>query len=173
MNDYKGFIRDALLKEHSKAQTMRIVDYIGNDKLKFAALMDLFFNDVYRVNQRSAWAVSYCVRLHPELIKPYIRQMLTNLDNPVHDSVKRNTVRVLQNFNIPESLQGLAVKQCLRLLESNEPVAVKVFSITLLGNITKQHPELKHELKSIIETQLPYASKGFYSRAAKVLKMIQ
>ena len=44
-------IREALLKEHTKKNTTRIVDYIDADKDRFAELMDLFFNDVYRVNQ--------------------------------------------------------------------------------------------------------------------------
>ncbi len=165
-------LREALLKEHTKTNTTRIVDYIGDDKNRFAELIDLFFNDVYRVGQRAAWPVSYSGRAHPELITPYIKKMLKNLENPVHDSVKRNTLRVLQNFDIPKSLQGLAVKQCIRMVESNEPIAIKVFSITLLGNIAKQHPELKSELRMLIETQIPYASKGFLSRASKVLKSL-
>lgn len=165
-------LREELLREHSKKQTMRIVEYIGDDKERFAELINLFLTDVYRVGQRAAWPVSYCGRAYPELITPYIKKMLKNLDNPLHDSVKRNTVRVLQNFHIPKSLQGLAVKQCFRLVEGNEPIAIKVFSITLLGNIAKEHPELKHELKMLIETQLAYASTGFLSRATKVLKSL-
>ena len=46
-------LREALLKEHSKVQTMRIVEYVGDDKERFAQLMDLFLNDVYRVSQRA------------------------------------------------------------------------------------------------------------------------
>ena len=114
---------------------MRIVEYIGDDKQRFDELINLFFNDVYSVGQRAAWVVSYCAKPHPELIHPYIKKMLKNLDNQVHDAVKRNTVRVLQNISIPKSLQGLAVKQCFRLCKSNEPIAVKVFSITILGNL--------------------------------------
>ena len=166
-------LREEILKEHSKTQTTRIVNYIGNDAERFGELMDLFFNDEYRVCQRAAWSVSYCGREHPKLLHPYIKKMLNNLNNPVHDAVKRNTVRVLQNIRIPKALQGLAVKQCFQLLEANEPIAVKVFSMSLLGNIAKEHPELKHELKILIETQIPFASKGFLSRASKVLKGLE
>jgi len=165
-------LRETLLKEHSKTNTTRIVNYIGHDPELFEELMNLFLKDDYRVGQRAAWVVSYCGRAHPELITPYIKVMLKNLDNPVHDSVKRNTMRVFQNFDIPKSLQGLALKQCLRLVEGNESIAIKVFSITILGNIAKQHPDLKHELKLLIETQIPFASKGFLSRATKVLKSL-
>ena len=150
---------------------MRIVEYIGDDKQRFDELMDLIFNDVYRVGQRAAWVVSYCAKPLPELIHPYIKKMLKNLNNQVHDAVKQ-CFRVLQNISIPKSLQGLAVKQCFRLCKSNEPIAIKVFSITILRSICKQHTELKYELRLLIENQIPYGSKGFISRATKVLKSL-
>jgi len=53
-------IREALLAEHSKRQTMKIVRYINGDPARFAELMKLFLGDTYRLSQRAAWAVNYC-----------------------------------------------------------------------------------------------------------------
>ena len=47
-------IRDEILREHSKAQCLRIAQYIGEDKQRFDELMYLFLNDEYRVCQRVA-----------------------------------------------------------------------------------------------------------------------
>ena len=44
----------AILKEHTKAQTDRIVKYVGNDPKRFAELMQLFLKGEPRVVQRSA-----------------------------------------------------------------------------------------------------------------------
>jgi len=52
-----------LREEHSKKQTDRIVSYIGADKERFAILIQLFFKGEYRITQRAAWPLSYCVRL--------------------------------------------------------------------------------------------------------------
>jgi len=68
-----------LIEEHSKRQCDRIVRYIGKDKDRFAVLMDLFFQGEYRITQRAAWPMSYCVRAHPELIRPYFKPLLDNL----------------------------------------------------------------------------------------------
>lgn len=43
-----------LREEHSKKQTDRIVNYIGDDKQRFAILMKLFFKGEYRITQRAA-----------------------------------------------------------------------------------------------------------------------
>jgi hypothetical protein len=167
-------LRAAILKEHSKAQTMKIVKFIGNDAKKFKALMDLFFNAEYRVVQRSAWAVNMCAENHPGLIKPYLEKMIDYLQKPVHDAVRRNTVRILQFIAIPKSLTGKAASVCFDLLQAkDEPVAVKVFSMTVLAKICRAEPELKNELRLIIEQQLPYSAAGFLSRAKRILKELE
>jgi hypothetical protein len=45
--------------------------------------------------------------------------------------------------------------------------------MTVLLNIVKYVPELKEELKIIIEDQMPYASAGFQSRGKKTLKALE
>ena len=55
-------IREEILREHSKAQSLRKAHYIGEDKQRFEELMYLFLNDEYRVCQRAAWVVSIVTR---------------------------------------------------------------------------------------------------------------
>ncbi len=88
--------------------------------------------------------------------------------------MKRNTVRVLQDIEIPDNLKGILAEKCFEFLTSNqEPVAVRVFSMTILANMAKKLPDLKKELSIIIEDQMPFASAGFISRGTKVLKQIK
>src|ERR1700704_2181243 len=103
----------ALAKEHSKQQCDRIVKYIGDDAKKFAVLMNLFFKGEYRITQRAAWPMSYCVRAHPELIKPYFKPLLDNLGRKdLHVAVARNTLRLLQDVTIPKKFQGRVMNAC-------------------------------------------------------------
>lgn len=156
-------IRTEILKEHSKIQTVKIANFIGNSQSLFDELMDLFLNDENRVTQRSAWVVSYCVEAHPKLIEPHLHKMIENLKNPgLHDAVKRNRVKVLSGIEIPKDMQGLAVKDCFDFLASQkETVGVKVFAMTTLFNICQKEPDLLRELRMLIEDQMPYASAGF------------
>src|SRR6185436_6962050 len=100
-------LRATILSERSKAQTNKIVKWIGSDQKKFDQLFKLFLNDEYRVVQRAAWPLSYCVMAQPELIQKHFSKLIRNLQKPgIGDSVKRNSVRLLQNLTIPEKLQG-------------------------------------------------------------------
>lgn len=166
-------LKKVLLKEHSRTQADKVVAHIDDDPEKFKLLMDLFFNETYRVTQRAAWPMSLCVEKKPSLIKPYLPAMIEKLDKaPV--PVKRNTVRALQFIDIPTRLQGVAVDQCFALLNNpKEAIAVKVFAMTVIANICEKQPDLANELKIAIENQLPLSSAGFKSRGKKILSRLK
>ncbi len=100
--------------------------------------------------------------------------MIENLQNPVHDAVKRNTLRILQFVDIPEDLLGLTAEICFSILNSaKSPIAFKVHAMSALLDIVKKYPELKGELKISIEEQMPFGSAGFISRGKRVLKALE
>jgi len=122
-----------LRAEHSKKQTDRIVAYIGEDKERFAQLIELFFKGEYRITQRAAWPLSYCVRRHPDLITPYYRQLLDNLgrkDIPV--AVIRNTVRLLQDVSIPRRWHGRVMSICFEFVAEPATPAFRSRALKIL-----------------------------------------
>jgi len=167
-------LREEILKEHSKAQKDKIVNWVGGSKQRFNELFHLFLNDEYRVTQRAAWPVSYCVEAHPEFMKDNFGKLLKNLEKPrLHGSIKRNSIRLLQHISIPKKYQGQVMKFCFEYLESpTEEVAIKAFSITVLGNLAKQYPEIIPEVKLLIEDQLSQQTAAFKSRGKAFLKMV-
>ena len=168
-------LKEAILKEHSKEQCNKIVAYVGGKTSRFSELVNLFLVGPYRVTQRAAWPLSCCIEKNPKLIEPHLKQVLNFAMRPgVHDAVKRNVVRLLQFVDIPRKLQGLTAKMCFQFFsDKKEPIAVRVFSMTVLSNLAKELPELKNELIPMIEDQMPYGSAGFISRGRKVLKELK
>lgn len=165
-------LREEILREHSKKQTDKIISYIGTSQKKFDELVELFLKGEYRVTQRAGWPLSYISIAHPEMIRKHLKKLLLNINKSnLHNAVVRNTFRLLQFVEIPKPLQGLATEVCFDyFLDRNQPVAVRVFSMTVLGNLCKSYPDLKNELRISIEVNLPYASAGFKARAKKVLR---
>lgn len=150
-----------------------LVHYIGRDTHRFSDLMDLFFSDNKRLAQRAAWAVSHCVNKEPGLVQPYLTKMVDNLYVTEATAIKRNTVRILQLINIPEPLWGKVIDKCFEYLSSaKETIAVKAFSMTVAYRISEDVPEIKQELKLLIEDMMLYASPGIRSRGNKILKVL-
>lgn len=168
-------LESEILREHSKHQCVRIARWIGTDTKRFRELMDLFLKGEYRITQRAAWIIQHCADQHVSLVIPYIERMIDRMIEPnVHDAVKRNVVRILQDIEIPRRLSGKVATVCFDWLASaKEPVAVKVFSMSVLANIAKQEPDLKNEIRILIEQQMPMGSAGFKSRGKKVLRQLE
>jgi len=168
-------LRNQILKEHTKENCKTIVEWVGNDFSRFNQLFNLFLNDEYRVTQRAAWPLSYCVIAHPQFIKNNFGKLVSNLQKPsLHDSIKRNTVRLLQSVEIPEKYEGMVLEICFKYVESpNEAVAIKAFALSVLGHLAKKHPDIIPEIKLLIEEQLSHQTVAFKSRAKKLLEQFR
>ena len=165
-------LRDTLLKEHSKAQCNKIIKWIGKDQSRFDTLFRLFLNDESIVQQRAAWPMSYCVRAHPELIQKHLGKLLANLEKPGHhDAIKRNSLRLIQDIEIPKKYQGTVMDQCIRFDSSPiEKPAIKAFAMGVLEQLIKLYSEIKREIRTIIEDNWENESAAFRSRAKRILR---
>lgn len=170
----KQDIQDYLDAGHSRVIRDEIVTYVGKSVVKMKALMSYFFHDEWRYNQRAAWPVLHISLKEPQLIKPYLDQLVSNLDEPKHDAVVRNSIRIFEDIPIPESVEGKLLDKCFEyLLDQKQAIAIRCFSMSVLGKLVTKYPELAFELKEILEDQLTYdVSAGFKVRAKRTLKAI-
>jgi len=124
--------------------------------------------------QRAAWPLSYAAVANPAFIQKHFPKLLKNLEKiNLHTAIKRNTVRLLQDISIPAKFHGRVMNLCFDYISSPvEAAAVKAFSLTILENLSGQYPEIKTELKTIIEDRWDFESPAFHARARKILKKL-
>ncbi len=165
-------IREEILKEHSKANALKIAAYACSSPKAFSELMACFMDKEYRLAQRAAWSVSFASQQNPELLKPYIGDLVFQIQQKdVHPAVIRNSIRILEQIKIPAQFHGEVMNTCFQFIETpSTPAAIKAFSLTLLFNLSSEYPEIKQELKLIIEERWQFESGAFKSRGRKILK---
>ncbi len=119
----------------------------------------------------AAWTVGLCAEDDPDVLLPYLGKILARAQQPgVHDAVVRCAVRSLQWVEIPEKLLGTVTELCFRFLSSaKSPAAIKACSMTVLGRISANRPELHRELRLVVEQQLPFAHAAVRARARHIL----
>ena len=169
-------IKSMLEEERNKAQRDKIIDYVGNDEDRFHALFEIFSDKTlhWRFNQWAAWPMGYIGRKHPELIIPYVEEMVEMLENPVHDAVPRNILRILEDIDIPEVAEGPLFDKCFGFLnDTKKPIAMRVFSMTILFRIGQKYPETLDEIAEAISIHLPQGSAGFKNRGQKIINKIR
>jgi hypothetical protein len=168
-------LRKALLAEHSKKQADKIVAYVGGSQNRFDDLMTLFLSNEYRVVQRAAWPMSYCVIAHPELVAKHIKKLMKALgDNKAHSAVRRNVMRLLPHVNVPEKYHGELIDKCIQFIVTpDEKAAVKAFALMSLEKYAKEYPDIVREVELIILDQWDREAPSFHSRAKKFLKSVK
>ncbi len=169
-------IQVALLKEHSRKQAEKIASYIGKDQKKFSELVNYFLSSNYLLAQRAAFSVNLTAEKNPVLIKKHLPKILKNLEKQsIHDAVKRNTLRLLPLVEIPEKLHGATIQLSFNFLQDKkEPIAIRVFAMSVLHKMCITYPELGNELIPIIEIEMGQNPKpAFASRGKKILKSFQ
>ena len=166
-------IRSEILKENSKAQSLKIADWIGNDKNRFGELLRLFLQDEHYVVQRAAWIVSIIAHTQPQLIEPHIEAIVNKMYEPgIPIAVKRNVVRILQLIPIPENMHGRVMNTCFKFLaDPKETIAVRVFSMTVLANFTRRYPDIRPELKMVIDHVLEHGASAAFKARLRNLKL--
>jgi hypothetical protein len=166
-------IREELLKQqiHSKKHALSITEFAVLSDENFKDLIDCFLSKDIRLVQRAAWCVSWAARKKPEIIKSYIGVLVSQLKRTdVHNAVIRNSLRVLEDLIILEEFHGEVMDACFIFIQKRDtPIAIKTFSLTILFNISKIYPDIKNELRFIIEENIPYETAAYKSRGKKIL----
>ena len=166
-------LRDQLVQEHSKAQTMKIVNYVDADINRFNQLYRLFKEQDYRLSQRAAWSVNYCVENNPHFLAGRFGELIELLDQPKHDAIKRNILRMLQFVDIPDTWKGIYYDRCMQFVASSkEPIAVRCFSMEVMHNIATGIPELENELKLLLPDFEYSDSAGLRARSKNLLRKL-
>lgn len=166
-------IAKQLEKEHSRINTDYIANSIGSSPEKFQEVINIIYSSAPPLPQRASWLLATINKKHPKFLEPYIGKFIETVQDFKIDAVKRNMLLVLSEHSIPEKMQGKLINTCYDfILSTEEPVAIKVHAMQIIANISKKYPEIKQELKQVIENELPKNSQAFSARARHILKDI-
>ncbi len=165
--------REQLLSELSRKNVNYVIHVVGDSEAHFDSIIELLLNEKDPLPARASWVAEGVSARYPELAEKHLEALIQNLPSFTHTGTRRNVLKMLCRIPIPIELQGILIDHCFEwMLGDEEPVAVKVFSMQIIANHLGQYPELRHELRAVIEDQYDRCSPGFRARGRKVLKMI-
>ncbi len=123
---------------------------------------------------RATWLMDKVYDEAPELIRPYIPQMIELIPSLKCESKQRQLLKLVSCEPLPKNVSGKFINCCFDYLISNSTaIAVKVHAMQILFNFAQQEPDLKNELALVIEECMIEGTTGFNSRARKLLKKLR
>lgn len=163
-----------LLRGNTRENRDRVTDWVGMDKKRMARLMDLYLHGEWRLAQLAAGVVCLVAEKHPSMLDPWLPALLKRIQQQdVHDAVRRCGMWTLQVVKIPPRLAGRIAQFSFEMLENvSQPIAMRVYAMTILVRLCKREPDLAREVRTAIETVLPYGTGAFQSRARRELKAV-
>lgn len=165
-------LHEAIQGTYDGKHPVEVVNYVGNNKDRFAQLVQVFLGDNVRATHYGSHVINALLEKHPELISPHLPHFIKLLSQPVNDTIKRSIVRTFSFIELPEDTFGEVYENCTILLNNpKEAVAIRVFSMTVMFNICKHYPELGHELKEMVILAMDNSDKpAIQSRGKRTLK---
>jgi 8-oxo-dGTP diphosphatase len=139
----------------------------------FIKLYEYSFSSDKHLSFRASWTLSKVCDRYPEMIYPYLPQIVDSLGKIDNESTLRSFLRIL-SLSDPEKInprqQGILADFCFSLLHSGfSAIAVKAYSMEILYKLVLIYPELVNELSTSILLLMEEGSAGITSRGRAIL----
>ena len=167
-------LQDKLFVENSKSYWIQLSKEVLNNN-QMEELVGLFLGKDKRMAQRAAAIVMTLADIESELFAPYMHILIKQLRHNPTETQKRNIVRIVDFVEIPTTLEVEIMNFCFQYLENpKESIAVRAFSMRVLGKLHSKYPEIKEELKTLVEMNLEQnPSPGIVNCGNKILKSLK
>ena len=125
---------------------------------------------------RASWTLTKVCDRFPDLIYPYLNQIVESLNTIDNESTLRSFLRILSLTDldkIDNRQHGLLADFCFGTLNSVfSAIAVKAYSMEILYKLSLIYPELTNELSTSIRILMEDGSAGITARGSMIMKKL-
>ncbi len=142
----------------------------------FRRLIEFSFSPDKKLAFRASWSLTKVCDRFPELITPYISQIIEALNNLENESAERSFLRIISMSDLSRfssKHQGILADHCFTALKSGfSAIAIKAYSMEILYRLSLIYPDLALELAASIKIILEDSTAGITSRGRTILKKL-
>lgn len=153
-----------------------LVDSAKNNPEIFRKILGYSFSPDKKLAFHASWALTKACDNNPDIIYPYMDEIVESLDKVEHESVIRSILRsvALCDMTILSiKNHGLLADNCFRILRSGfSAIALKVYSMDIIYKLALIYPDLANELSATIVLLQGEGSAGIIARARMILKKL-
>ncbi|MFT3910766.1 MAG: hypothetical protein QM737_15215 [Ferruginibacter sp.] len=162
----------SLKKDGSDKNCRAWANFIVKNKIAITDLHPLIHAE-HPVAMRFSWLLGGICESNPKLVYPSIIYFFSNRDKIEILNFNRSLAKMFCYCGVPDEIEGEAMDNMFKWLSDPKSiVSTKNFAMSALYNFTIKYPELKNELRTIIEEQLDKNSLSFQKQARKLLEKL-
>jgi 8-oxo-dGTP diphosphatase len=160
--------------------SMQEADWIATSAVEnpaiFLKLLEYSFTRDRKLAFRASWTLTKVCDKYPEMICPYLAEIIEALPRFDNESVQRSFLRIisLSNLeNLTERHHGLLADYSFAVLNSGlSAIAIKAYTMEILYKLSLIYPELANELASSVRILMEDGSAGIVAKGKMILKRI-
>jgi 8-oxo-dGTP diphosphatase len=175
LNDEKDFQKIVNNMMSKKEAEWVAVSAIENPAI-FTKLFEYSLSSDKKLAFRASWTLTKVCDKIPEIIDPYLSQIVETLNKIDNEGTLRCFLRILSLSDpgkINSRQQGLLTDFCFSVLNSGfSAIAVKAYSMEVLFKLSSIYPELANELSTSIRIIMEDGSAGITSRGRMILRKL-
>ena len=176
-----GTINEDEIREMiDKIMGMKEAEWAASSVVENPALLRKFvefsFSSDRKLAFHASWILTKACDKSPEIIYPFIPQIVESLSSIDNESALRSFLRILsfcEPVRLDKKHHGLLADECFRQLNSGfSAIAVKAYSMEILYRLTLIYPELATELALSVRGLIDIDSAGIVSKAKTILRKL-
>lgn len=162
----------SLKNDGSDANCRKWASHIIQNNLAIMDLVELIHNE-HPVAMRFSWVLGCICELAPGVVYPAINYFFSKRGEIQIPNFNRSLAKMFFLSGVPDEIEGEAADALFRWLQDPvSNVSTKTYTLSALNKLTIKHPELKNELKMVVEEQLYKNSSSFEKLAMKVMESL-
>jgi 8-oxo-dGTP diphosphatase len=179
-NRQESFDDADLQKMVNSMMSIKEADWIATSAIEnpaiFNKLLEYSYSSDRRLAFRASWTLSKACDKFPELIYPFLIEIIEQLDKINNESVQRSFLRIISLSDpgeISKRHHGILADHCFRFLNSGfSAIAIKAYSMEIIYNLALIYPELANELLATINMLQGEGSAGVIARGHIIMKKL-
>ena len=174
-------IEDTELKEMiNNMMSMQEADWVATSAAEnsaiFLKLLDYSYTSDGKLAFRASWTLTKVCDKYPEMLQPYLAEIIEALPKFNNESVQRSFLRILSLSGLDKLSgrhHGLLAEYSFTALNSGfSAIAIKGYTMEILYKLSLIYPELANELASSIRILMEDGSAGIIAKGKAILKRI-
>jgi hypothetical protein len=130
-----------------------MISYVAAHPKSFKEAIKLTMADKQPYSWRAAWLLWSCMKKNDQRILKHVKDLIKVLPNR-KDNQQREILKILQQMEIKEEIEGLLFDQCVTIWEkiAKQP-SVRFNAFVMLTKIAQRYPELSQEIYVLTQDQ--------------------
>ena len=168
--------KDLILKFHQSRDVKFYTNYVIQNPNQIGEIISLIEKkEKYPFSEYGSWLLTHIVKLEPSLILPFEKQLVEIILNEIENqSVLRNCTNVLLLIPSITYKESELMDRLISFIKNSEnKVALQVYSMYNLIEFVRKYPELKTEITSIVEMYFQERTAAYKAGVNKFLNRIK